>query len=88
LEIVFEEEKKALEDHLAAIDRKLQECAVCVDSYRVMYAHLGSLREKLVQLDGHPSPLPVALPADELDNVIEWRLQELKLEGKISGDRP
>jgi hypothetical protein len=53
-----------------------------------MYAHLGSLREKLVQLDGHPSPLPVALPADELDNVIEWRLQELKLEGKISGDRP
>jgi hypothetical protein len=83
LEIVFEEEKKALEDRLAAIDRKLKECAVCVESYRVTYAHLGSLREKLVQLGGHPTPMPVALPTDELDAVIEWRLQELKLGGKI-----
>jgi len=83
LGIVFEEEKKALEDRLAAIDRKLNECAVCIESYRVMHAHLGSLREKLVQLGGHPTPMPVALPTDELDAVIEWRLRELKLGGKI-----
>jgi hypothetical protein len=60
LGIVFENEKKSLEDCLTAIDRKLRECAVCVENYQMMYAHVGSLREKLVQLGGHPTPMPAA----------------------------
>lgn len=83
LGIVFEHEKKSLEDCLAAIDRKLKECAVCVESYQMTYAHVGSLREKLVQLGGHPTSMPAALPTDELDAVVAWRLQELKIGGKI-----
>jgi hypothetical protein len=83
LAVVFESEKKSLEDCLAAIDRKLGECAVCVESYRIMYAHLGSLRQKLVQLGGHPTSMPDALPAGQLNAIVQWRLQELRLGGKI-----
>jgi hypothetical protein len=83
LGIVFENEKKSLEDCLAVIDRKLMECAGCVDSYRMTYAHVELLRQKLVQLGGHPSPMPPALPTDELYALVAWRLQELKSSGKI-----
>ena len=83
LGILFENEKKDLEDCLAAIDGKLKECAVRVESYRIMYERIASLREKLVQLGGHPTPMPTALPTDDLDAVVAWRLQELKIRGKI-----
>ena len=83
LGIVFENEKKSLEDRLAAVDRKLTECATCVESYQMMYAHVALLRAKLVQLGGDPTPMPAPLPTNELDAVVAWRLQELKLGGKI-----
>jgi hypothetical protein len=83
LGMVFENEKKGLDDCMAAIDRKLKECSMCVESYRTMYAHLATMREKLVQLGGHPTPMPAALPTDQLDAVVTWRLQELKFNGKI-----
>lgn len=83
LGIVFENEKKGLEDCLAAVDGKLKECAAGVENYRIMYAHLSSLREKLVQLGGYPTALPAALPTDDFDAVVAWRLQELKFKGKI-----
>ena len=83
LGIIFENEKKSLEDCLAVIDRNLQECAVCIESYRTMHAHVASLRERLVQLGGQPTPMPAALPTDELEAVVAWRLQELKFSGKI-----
>jgi hypothetical protein len=83
LAIIFESEKKSLEDCLTAIDRKLGECAAYVENYRIMYTHLGSLREKLVQLGAHPTSMPDALPTDQLNAIVKWRLQELKLAGKI-----
>jgi hypothetical protein len=83
LGIFFESEKKSLEDCLAAIDRKVKECAVCVETYDMMHARLTLLREKLVQLGGHPTPLPDALPTDQLHGIVEWRLKELKLNGKL-----
>jgi hypothetical protein len=83
LGIVFENEKKSLEECLAAIDRKLGECAVCVENYRAMYAHLDCLRQKLVQLGGHPAAMPAPLPAEHLHTIVEWRLEELKMGGKL-----
>jgi hypothetical protein len=83
LGIIFEKEKKSLEDCLVDIDRKLTECSMCVENYRSLYAHLNTMREKLVQLGGHPSPMLAALPADQFDEIVAWRLQELKCEGKI-----
>ena len=83
LGFIFENEKKSLEDCLVAIDRKLKECSMCVENYRSLYAHLSTMRDKLVQLGGQPSPMPAALPADQFDEIIAWRLRELKCEGKV-----
>ncbi len=83
LATIFEKEKKGLEDCLIGVDRKLKECSMCVENYRSLYAQLSTMREKLVQLGAHPSPMPTALPADQLDEIVAWRLKELKCEGKI-----
>ncbi len=83
LGIIFEKEKKNLEECLLGIDRKLKECSICVENYRSLYAQLNTIREKLVLLGGQPSPMPVTLPAEHLDEIVAWRLQELKCEGKI-----
>ncbi len=83
LGIIFEKEKKSLEECLVGIDRKLKECSICVENYRNLYAHLNTMREKLVLLGGHPGPMPATLPADQFDEIVVWRLRELKCEGKI-----
>ena len=83
LGILFEAEKKSLEDCVVGIDRKLKECSTCVENYRSLYAHLSTMRAKLVQLGGHPSPMPAALPSDQFDEIVAWRLHELRCEGKI-----
>lgn len=83
LETIFEKEKKSFEDCMGSIDRKLKECSMCVENYQSLYAHLSTMREKLVQLGGHPSPMPAPLPADQFEEIVAWRLQALKCEGKI-----
>jgi hypothetical protein len=83
LGIIFEVEKKSLEDCVVGIDRKLTECSACVENYRRLYDQLSAMREKLVRLGGHPSPMPAAFPAGQLDEIVAWRLQQLRCEGKI-----
>jgi hypothetical protein len=83
LEIIFEKEKKSLEECLVGIDGKLKECCTCVENYQKLYAQLSAMRQKLVLLGGHPGPMPAPLPADEFDAIVSWRLRELKTEGKI-----
>jgi hypothetical protein len=41
------------------------------------------MREKLVQLGGEPSELPPALPPEPIENIIAWRLQQLREQGKV-----
>jgi DNA-binding protein H-NS len=82
LEAVFEEQKKGLQDCLSAIDEKLTECAMYIEDYKKLHATLSAMREKLSQLGAEPAPLPPALPADQIEGVIAWRLQELRAQGK------
>lgn len=83
LDAVFEEEKQALERCLSAIDQKLEECSTSVNEYQRLHAKLGSMREKLVQLGADPSMLPPALPPENLADIINWRLHELKECGRL-----
>jgi uncharacterized membrane protein YccC len=78
LSAVFDEEKQALERCLEALDQKLQECSACVDDYQRLYAKLTTMREKLVQLGASPSELPTPLPLQSVEEVIAWRVRELK----------
>lgn len=80
---IFEEEKKTLDDCLTGIDEKLRECSVYVDDYKRMYSALSTMRAKLVQMGAEPNPMPPALPSEQIEGVVVWRLQELKLQGKV-----
>jgi hypothetical protein len=83
LGLVFEDEKQALERCLDGIDEKLRECSASVEDYRRRRASLVTMREKLVQLGADPSVLPMALPEDNAEGIIAWRLRELKEQGKL-----
>ncbi|HZD40560.1 MAG TPA: hypothetical protein VE131_07550 [Terriglobales bacterium] len=83
LAAIFEDEKKTLEDCLSGIDDKLRECSIYVEDYKRLYSSLNTMREKLVQLGAEPGPMPTALPSDQIDAVIGWRLEDLKSQGKV-----
>lgn len=83
LAAIFEDQKKSLDNHLGAIDAKLKECSAHIDDYRRLYATLAGARQKLVQLDSMPSPLPVPLPSESVEGVLLWRVNELKEQGKL-----
>ena len=81
---VFEEERKSLERCLGDIDEKLKECASHVDDYQQMHATLSGMRAKLIQLGAEPSALPAGLPGERVEDVILWRVRELRALGKLS----
>lgn len=80
---VFDEEKRGLERCLNAFDERLEECVANIGGYRLLHANLTAMREKLVQLGGDPGALPPALPAEPVENIIAWRLRELRDKGKL-----
>lgn len=84
LEVIFEEQKKSLDDCLGRIDEKLNECSVSIEDYRRGHSGLETMRHKLVQLGAEPGPMPAALPAEGIDGIIQWRLNELRSQGRIS----
>jgi uncharacterized protein YukE len=81
---VFEEERKSLERCLDGIDEKLKECAGFVNDYQQLHSTLSGMRAKLIQLGAEPSALPAALPGEQIEDVILWRVQELKAAGKLA----
>ena len=82
-QVIFEEQKNGLDDCLRGIDEKLHECSVSTEDYRRIYSSLEAMRDKLVQLGAAPTNMPAALPADGIDGVIQWRLNELRAQGRI-----
>ena len=83
LEVIFEDEKKVLESCLSGIDERLKECSTFVEDYKRHYAELSVMSERLRRLGAEPVSLPVGLPADRVEGVVAWRLQELRAQGKI-----
>jgi len=83
LGLLFNEEKGTLERCLCAIDAKLQDCSTLIADYQRRHADLAAMREKLVQLDAEPAAMPPPLPSDTVENIIAWRLGEIK-----AGARP
>jgi len=80
---VFDEEKRGLDRCLNAVDESLQECSAYISDYQRLHANLTAMREKLVQLGGAPGALPAALPGEPVENIIAWRVQQLKDRGKL-----
>ena len=80
---IFENENKAMEHCLSGIDDKLRECASCIEDYKKSYSNLAAMREKLVRLGAQPSLMPEALPGDGIEEIVAWRLRELRSQGRI-----
>lgn len=83
LNFVFEDERRMLERCLDSIDEKLRDCSASVEDYQRRRASLVAMREKLVQLGANPDALPIALPEDNPEGIITWRLRELKAQGRL-----
>ena len=83
LEVIFEEEKKVLDGCLNGIDVRLKECSALVEDYKKHYAELSVMSERLRRLGAEPISLPMGLPADRVEGVVAWRLQELRARGRI-----
>jgi len=83
LEVIFEEEKKVLDGCLNGIDERLKECSALVEDYKKHYAELSVMSERLRRLGAEPISLPMGLPADRVEGVVAWRLQELRARGRI-----
>jgi len=80
---VFDEEKHSLEVCLQALDQKLEECSVCIADYRRLHLKLTNMHQKLVQLGAQPNGLPPPLPVQSIEEVIAWRLGELKNHSRL-----
>jgi len=80
---VFEDESKSLERCLLGIDEKLRDCAGFVDDYNSLHVTLSGMRERLIQLGAEPSALPAPLPGEQIEDVIAWRMRELRNLGKL-----
>jgi len=83
LEVIFEEEKKVLDGCLNGIDERLKECSALVEDYKKHYSELSVMSERLRRLGAEPRPLPAGLPADRVEGVVAWRLQELRAQGRM-----
>ena len=83
LDAIFEDEKIALERCLGNIDDKVKECAAYAADYHRLHQKLSLMRAKLVQLGAEPAPLPAPPPAEEVEDMIAWRLRELKEKGSL-----
>lgn len=80
---VFDEEKHSLEVCLQALDQKLEECSVCIADYRRLHLKLTNMHHKLVQLGAQPNGLPPPLPVQSIEEIIAWRLGELKNHSRL-----
>ncbi|HXG52853.1 MAG TPA: hypothetical protein VNN77_15760 [candidate division Zixibacteria bacterium] len=83
LKRIFDQEKRELDQCVRRIDEKLEECSVQLEHYQALYASLVSMQHKLILLGAEDVSLPEPLPARCLDEVVAWRLRELKGRGKI-----
>jgi hypothetical protein len=54
-----------------------------VEDYKKHYAELSVMSERLRRLGAEMISLPMGLPADRVEEVVGWRLQELRARGRI-----
>jgi regulator of replication initiation timing len=77
------QDQTALLDCLARIDQCILSCMERVGEYQKRHSELMSLNERLATLGAEPQPLPDLWPAQDPGEMIRFRLEELRLQGKL-----
>lgn len=77
------QDQTALLECLARIDQCILSCMERVGEYQKRHSELMSLNERLATLGAEPQPLPDLWPAQDPGEMIRFRLEELRLQGKL-----
>jgi hypothetical protein len=73
----------ALLECLARIDQCILSCMERVAEYQKRHSELTRLNQRLATLGAEPQPLPDLWPAQDPGEMIRFRLEELRLQGKL-----
>jgi len=73
----------ALVECLARIDQGILSCIDRIGEYQSGHAELLKLNQRLATLGADPQPLPDHWPTQNASEMIHFRLEELRLKGKI-----
>ncbi|HEY2922819.1 MAG TPA: hypothetical protein VGK77_27890, partial [Candidatus Binatia bacterium] len=68
---------------LARIDQCILSCIERLGEYQKRHSELTRLNQRLATLGAEPQPLPDLWPAQDAGEVIRFRLEELRLQGKL-----
>jgi vacuolar-type H+-ATPase subunit I/STV1 len=77
------QDQTALLECLARIDQCILSCMERVREYQKRHSELTRLNERLATLGAEPQPLPDLWPAQDPGEMIRFRLEELRLQGKL-----
>jgi hypothetical protein len=77
------QDQTALLECLERIDQCILSCMERVGEYQKRHSELTRLNQRLTTLGAEPQPLPDLWPAQDPGETIRFRLEELRLQGKI-----
>jgi DNA repair exonuclease SbcCD ATPase subunit len=77
------QDQTALLECLARIDQCILGCIERLGEYQKKHSELTRLNQRLASLGAEPQPLPDLWPAQHAGEMIRFRLEELRLQGKI-----
>lgn len=83
LQTLWEQSQEQLNDCLAHIDDSLLSCRDHLHAYRQTRSDLISLNQRLADLGAQAAAIPEDMPTDNLCDIVQTRLERLKLAGKI-----
>ena len=78
-----EGETRRITQCIQEIDHRLLDCGKSLEEYRRLRSALGTINDQLSQLGEKPLSVDDSLPAQDLTEVIKWRIDEFKSKGKI-----
>jgi hypothetical protein len=77
------QDQNALLECLARIDQCMLSCTDLAAEYQKRHSELTRLNQRLAALGAEPKPLPDLWPTQDAAEMIRFRLEELRLQGKI-----
>jgi hypothetical protein len=77
------QDQTALLECLARIDQCILGCIERLEEYQQTHSELTRLNQRLATLGAEPQPLPDLWPAQDAGEMIRFRLEELRLKGKL-----
>jgi hypothetical protein len=78
-----EGEARRISQCIQEIDHRLVDCGRSLEEYRRLRTTLRMINTQLSQLGEQPLSVDEELPAQDLSELIKWRLDQFKSKGKI-----